>query len=81
MISSLGMYMIMVQVVAIIWGNGNMKGPLAGAILLLLIPEALRILNIPDNIAAEVRIMLYGFLLIMMVHIKPKGLFGIYKVD
>lgn len=65
----------------LVGGTGNVRGPLAGALLLLVIPEILRMLQIPDNIAGEARIMLYGLLLIIMVHIRPKGLLGNYKLD
>lgn len=65
----------------LVGGTGNVRGPLTGALLLLVIPEILRMLQIPDNIAAEARIMLYGLLLIIMVHVRPKGLLGNYRLD
>ena len=72
---------ILLLSMVLVGGTGNMRGPLTGALLLLLIPEGLRMVHIPDNIAAEARIMLYGLLLIVMVHVRPKGLLGNYKLD
>ena len=72
---------ILLLSMVLVGGTGNLKGPLTGAIILLLIPEGLRMLHIPDNVAAEARIMLYGLLLIVMVHVRPSGLLGNYKVD
>ena len=60
----------------IVGGLGNLPGPLAGAAILLLIPEVLRFLKLPDSIAAEARIMLYGILLVVIVRIMPSGLAG-----
>ncbi len=61
-------------------GMGNLKGPLAGAAILLLIPEVLRFMNIPDAVAAEIRVMLYGLMLVLIVRFKPEGVAGDYKV-
>lgn len=61
-------------------GMGNLKGPLAGAAILLLIPEVLRFMNIPDSVAAEIRVMLYGLMLVLIVRFKPEGVAGACKV-
>lgn len=60
----------------IVGGLGNLTGPLIGAAVLLLIPEILRFLNLPDSIAAEARIMLYGILLVVIVRFMPSGIAG-----
>ena len=62
-------------------GMGNLKGPLAGAAILLLIPEVLRFMHIPDAVAAEIRVMLYGLMLVLIVRFKPEGVAGDYKVN
>ena len=54
---------------------------LAGAAILLLIPEVLRFMNIPDAVAAEIRVMLYGLMLVLIVRFKPEGVAGDYKVN
>jgi branched-chain amino acid transport system permease protein len=63
----------------IIGGTGNYKGPIVGALVLLAIPELLRFLHIPDTIAANMRLLAYGLLLIIMTHVRPQGLAGEYR--
>lgn len=65
----------------IVGGVGNFRGPLVGALILLLIPEALRFVAIPDAIAANIRLMLYGVLLVIMMHFRPQGLAGDYRIE
>jgi branched-chain amino acid transport system permease protein len=64
---------------AIIGGTGNFRGPVVGAITLILIPEILRFSHFPDPIAANIRLLVYGLLLIIMVHLRPQGLAGEYR--
>ncbi len=65
----------------IVGGVGNFRGPLVGALMLLAIPEALRFLAIPDAIAANLRLMAYGVLLVVMMHFRPQGLAGDYRIE
>jgi len=65
----------------IIGGTGNMKGPVVGVLLVILIPEALRFLKIPDNIAANARQMIYGMLLVILMYFRPQGIAGEYKYE
>lgn len=50
-----------------------------GALTLIAIPEILRFLYIPDSIAANIRLLIYGLLLITIVHLRPQGLAGKYR--
>ncbi len=64
----------------IIGGVGNtFRGPLAGAFVLIAIPEALRFVDLPDQLAAELRLLIFGLLLIGMMHLRPQGLAGNYR--
>lgn len=65
----------------IVGGVGNFRGPLVGALILLAIPEALRFLAIPDAIAANLRLMAYGVLLVVMMHFRPQGIAGDYRLE
>ena len=65
----------------IIGGVGNtFRGPLVGAFVLLAIPEALRFADLPDQMAAELRLLIFGILLIGMMHLRPQGLAGNYRL-
>jgi len=65
----------------VVGGTGNFKGPVVGAIILLLIPEALRLISIPDAIAANVKLMVYGVLLVVLMHFRNQGIAGEYKIE
>ena len=51
-------------------GTGSIIGPIIGAVILMLVPEAFRFL-------AEFRGVLYGAILIFVIVIKPEGLAGV----
>lgn len=72
---------ILLLTMLLVGGAGNIYGPLAGAAILLLIPEILRFFPVPDSVAAEIRVMLYGLLLIIIVRFMPSGVAGKYKVN
>ena|SRR4028119_491893 len=62
-------------------GSGNVKGPLAGVLMMILLPEALRFLGLPSTLAPNVREILYGAILIGLMFFRPQGLAGQYRLD
>ncbi len=50
--------------IVIIGGAGNLKGSIVGAIVLVMLPELLRFVGLPNSVAANIRQMLYGGLLV-----------------
>jgi branched-chain amino acid transport system permease protein len=70
---------IFILSIIIIGGTGNTVGPLLGTVLLLFLPEALRFLGMPDAIAANMRQVIYGLVLIVMLRFRPQGLRGEYR--
>ena len=72
---------VLMTCMVLVGGVGNFRGPLVGAFLLLMIPELLRFAMIPDAIAANLRLILYGVLLVVMMHVRPQGIAGDYPVD
>jgi branched-chain amino acid transport system permease protein len=69
---------ILVISMVIIGGAGSPWGPLIGALFLVSLPEALRFLGFPSPVAANLRQMLYGVLLVIMMMVRPRGLVGRY---
>lgn len=69
---------ILVLAMVIVGGAGSRWGPLVGAILLVLLPEALRFIGLPNSVAANLRAIVYGVLLVAMVMMRPRGLVGRY---
>lgn len=61
-------------------GSGNIRGPIVGALVMVLLPEALRFLGLPDSIAPNVREITYGLALITLMFIRPSGLAGSFAV-
>jgi branched-chain amino acid transport system permease protein len=72
---------ILMLSMVIVGGTGNVRGPLVGAAVLIAIPELLRFLSLPDTVAAHIRLLAYGLLLILMMHWRPQGLAGRYRFE
>lgn len=72
---------ILIISIVLIGGLGSIKGSVAGALFYILLPETLRFLNLPDDIAANLRMIIYAVILILVVIYKPHGFFGKYKFE
>lgn len=70
---------ILMLSIVIVGGTGNVRGPLIGAATLILLPEILRFLALPDAVAANLRLLAYGLLLVLMMRLRPQGLAGTYR--
>jgi branched-chain amino acid transport system permease protein len=70
---------IFLLAIVIIGGAGNLIGSVTGAALLVAIPEALRFVGIPSSAAANVRQILYGLLLAVLMLVRPRGMVGEYE--
>jgi branched-chain amino acid transport system permease protein len=62
----------------IIGGAGSLWGPLVGAFVLVTLPEALRFIGLPSAVAANLRQIIYGSLLVIVMMFRPRGLVGKY---
>lgn len=69
---------ILVISMVIIGGAGSTWGPLIGAAVLVTLPEALRFIGLPSSVAANLRQIFYGALLVIMMMFRPRGLVGRY---
>ncbi|MBI1927590.1 branched-chain amino acid ABC transporter permease [Candidatus Poribacteria bacterium] len=67
---------IFMLAIVIIGGAGNLWGTVLGAAVLVTLPEVLRFVGLPSAIAANVRQILYGGLLAIMMLWRPQGLLG-----
>ena len=65
----------------LIGGAGTIRGSIAGAIFVVVLPEALRFLGMPDSIAANMRQIIYGLLLVTLMMFRPKGIWGDYEIQ
>ena len=64
----------------IIGGTGNIKGPVIGAVFVVLLPELLRFVGLPDSVAANLRQIIYGLMIIILMRLRPQGLAGEYAL-
>jgi ABC-type branched-subunit amino acid transport system permease subunit len=71
---------VLILAMVVIGGAGNLKGPMAGAALLGVVPEVLRFVGIDAAKAGEVRQILFGICLYVVLLIRPQGLIGDYKL-
>ncbi len=64
----------------IIGGTGNIKGPIIGAAFVVVLPELLRFVGLPDSVAANLRQIIYGLMIIILMRLRPQGLAGEYAL-
>lgn len=69
---------ILIISMVIIGGAGSLWGPLIGAVVLVMLPEVLRFVGLPVAVAANLRQIIYGSLLVIMMMFRPRGLVGKY---
>ncbi len=70
---------IFILAIIILGGLSNIRGAVLGAFLLILLPEVLRFVGFPTDIAAQMRQVVYGVMLIVLMLYRPQGLIGEYK--
>ena len=71
---------IFILAAVIIGGTGNIKGPIIGALFVVLLPELIRFVGMPDSIASNMRMIIYGLSLILLMRYRKKGIAGIYNI-
>jgi branched-chain amino acid transport system permease protein len=69
---------IFILAIVIVGGAGSLWGPIVGAVVLVLLPELLRFLELPSSVAANIRQILYGSLLVAFMLWRPQGFLGEY---
>ena len=72
---------ILMLSMVVVGGAGNFRGPVIGALILIALPELLRFFNLPDAQAANLRLAIYGLLLVLMMHFRPQGISGEYRLN
>jgi len=70
---------ITVLLMVVFGGMASLKGSFIGASVLVIFPEILRFLGMPSSVAAPLRQMIYGLLLIILMIFRPQGLMGRYR--
>jgi len=55
-------------------------GPVAGAFVMIVLPQIFLLFGLPDSVAANLRQVIFGLVLIVLMFVKPQGLFGDAKM-
>ena len=66
--------------IIIVGGLSSAWGSIVGAVILISLPEVLRFIGLPYETAAQLQQMIYGGMLVLMMVLRPQGLFGKYKM-
>jgi len=67
---------ITILLMVVFGGMGSLPGSFVGAAILVIFPELLRFLGMPSSVAAPLRQMIYGLLLIVLMLKRPQGILG-----
>jgi branched-chain amino acid transport system permease protein len=70
---------ITILLMVVFGGMGSLGGSFVGAAVLVIFPEMLRFLGMPSSVAAPLRQMIYGLLLILLMLKRPQGILGTYR--
>lgn len=72
---------IIVITIVIVGGLASLRGSVTAAILIILLPELLRFVDMPPSMIGPVRQIMYAVLLIGILMYRPKGLFGRVELE
>lgn len=68
--------LIILLAMVVIGGMATFEGSIIGSIIIVLLPEPLRFIDLPANVVGPIRHLLYGLLLILFMIYKPNGIMG-----
>lgn len=71
---------VIILIMVILGGMASLRGSVLGALILILLPEVLRFIGLPDTYLAEVQQMIYGLVLILVMYLRPQGILGEYRI-
>jgi ABC-type branched-subunit amino acid transport system ATPase component/ABC-type branched-subunit amino acid transport system permease subunit len=65
---------VLILSMVMVGGSGNLLGTLIGTLLLLLIPQLLAFVDLPSQVADQLRLLTYGLVLIGFLLFRPEGI-------
>jgi branched-chain amino acid transport system permease protein len=66
----------LILTMVVVGGMGTTAGPVVGALLLTVLPQAITFLNLPPSVMAPLLGMLYTGLVLLFLYVRPAGLVG-----
>ncbi len=70
---------VLVLTIVIVGGLADLEGTVLAVFVIMLIPEALRFLDLPASVIGPLRQIIYALVLILILMYKPRGFYG--KID
>ncbi len=71
---------IFILAAIILGGLANVRGAALGAVILIFLPEILRFVGFPSEVAAQMRQFTYGLMLVLLMLYRPQGILGKFKL-
>ena len=71
---------VFILAIVILGGAANLRGSVLGAAILILLPEMLRFVGFPAELSGQMRELIYGIILVVLMLRRPQGLLGEYKL-
>ncbi len=70
---------IFILATLVVGGSGRFRGPIVGAVTLILLPEFLSAFGVSDTTAAQLQQVVYGLTIVLLMRWRPAGLLGEYQ--
>jgi len=67
---------IFILIMVVLGGMGNNIGAILGAVIIISIPELLRLLNLPGHVTGPLKQMIFSVFLILLMLFRPRGILG-----
>lgn len=67
---------VFILAIIILGGAGRFWGPLIGSTILVTFPEILRVIGIPGHLVGNIRQIMLGVVIVLLMLIRPRGLIG-----
>lgn len=71
---------VLIIAMVILGGLAHNRAVIIGAMLFVLLPEALRFVGFPPDMSGHMRQIVYGLLLVLLMLYRPQGMFGNYRL-
>ena len=65
---------VLILSMVVVGGTGNLLGSVIGAAFLVVVPDALAFLSLPEGYAGQLRLLIYGCVLILFLVFRPQGI-------
>ena len=73
--------LILILTIVIVGGLASIRGTIIATIIIIMIPEILRIIAVPTTLIGPLRQILYALILLYLLIMRPRGLFGRIDLD